>query len=847
MDTVSLLSPNQNNDEPAAAFGLSDCGKECHYHAAVDLVSASTLELQREATKLKVRVAAILHAAWGIVVARTSGRSDIVYGCEMLIGHEPTESADSKPTICPVQLRLEDASCVDLVLQAEQEFVDLPNRCGYAWPGTGPTTILRHGNGTKPVSRTCPLILTAGDRVDGQNLVVSTDGRVSPQRLAAYVGTAIELLVSALAVAPWTRAVALPVIPAEELTLISRFSNGAHTPESGGSAIHELFEEQVVRTPAQVAILCDSVELRYSELNSRSNRLARYLRSSGVGVDHVVALCLERGPDMIVCMLGVLKAGAAYLPLDPAYPTERVAHMMTSAEPSVVLTQERLLPSLPASAATIITTDAIYEVLESYAETNLSKFETGISSRDLAYVIYTSGSTGKPKGTAMPHSAMLNLMEWHRGVMGSCSGQRVLQFAALGFDVAFQEIFSTLTSGGILVLVEESLRKDPRALSSFLAEQRIDRLFVPPLILQSIAERFAGREDWVWRPRDIITAGEQLRISKEIAALFDRLPGCRLHNHYGPTESHVVTALTLPAGPDRWPGLPTIGTPIWNSQICILDSQRQLAPLGVIGEIYIGGAGVARGYLHRPQITAERFVPNPFSDDSSARLYRTGDIGRFDENGCIEYLGRNDRQVKIRGYRIELSEVESRLLEHERVRDAAVIVREDILGEKRLVAYTVLDELQNSAAAGGVEDLRAHMKAALPLHMIPSAFVTLERFPLTPNGKLDRRALPEPGVASHETAEFVAPCGEIEQFLAGLWCRLMGVERVGRDDNFFEMGGHSMSGMKLLAAIADRFRVQLDFELLFQHPTIREMASVVEARRSGISDPEPLEFEEGVV
>jgi amino acid adenylation domain-containing protein len=481
-----------------------------------------------------------------------------------------------------------------------------------------------------------------------------------------------------------------------------------------------------------------------------------------------------------------------------------------------------------------------------YVDEDVSSAELGLSSADLLYLIYTSGSTGRPKGTAMAHRSMVNLIEWHRQNFRGQENRRVLQFAALSFDVAFQEIFSTLCTGGTLVLLDEWVRRDARALMEFLSSQRIERLFVPPLMLQSLAECCRDAEAIALGLQDVITAGEQLRVTPEMAELFGKLAGCRLHNHYGPTETHVVTALTLNGDPSQWPALPAIGRPVANTQIYVLDAQQQPVPIGAAGEIYIGGAGVARGYLGHPQVTAQRFTADPFTAEAGARLYRSGDLGRWRADGMLEYLGRNDDQVKIRGYRIELGEIEGQLVRHERLRDAVVVAREDVPGEKRLVAYVTLRDQEEF----GPEELRTYLKATLPEHMIPSAFVVLQSLPLTPSGKLNRRALPQPNQAAYTSEQYEPPQGDVEQALAQIWQELLHVPRVGRHDNFFELGGHSLHGAKLVAKVAERLNVPISVVTLFQYPTIQEMALVVESLDLLGGSPfscQGAEFEDGVV
>jgi amino acid adenylation domain-containing protein len=472
---------------------------------------------------------------------------------------------------------------------------------------------------------------------------------------------------------------------------------------------------------------------------------------------------------------------------------------------------------------------------------NLPATRLGESAQRLVYVIFTSGSTGRPKGTAMAHRSMVNLVEWHRRSFPAGAGQRVLQFAALSFDVAFQETFTTLCTGGTLVLLPEWVRRDPRALLELLSRRSIQRLFVPPLLLQSLAEQARASDAVPGSLTDVITAGEQLRISPDIVAFFERLPGCRLHNHYGPTETHVVTALTLTGAAGGWPALPSIGRPVSNTQIHVLDAGGQPAPLAVAGEIYIGGVAVARGYLGQPQLTAQRFVGDPFSCEPGARLYRTGDLGRWCADGTLEYLGRNDTQVKIRGYRIELGEIETQLARHERVREAVVVVQQQAPGLQRLVGYV-------TARAGGTslphassrDDIRSEPLAAqlheylqglLPEYMVPSAFVVLPSLPLTPNGKLDRRALPAPELEAYRVREYAPPQGDTEQLLASLWQQLLHVQRIGRYDNFFELGGHSLIAMQVLMRIRASFSIDLPMRSLFEFAILHRLAEHVESLR----------------
>jgi myxalamid-type nonribosomal peptide synthetase MxaA len=677
-----------------------------------------------------------------------------------------------------------------------------------------------------------PITLSIDDLGEAFQLTVQTDRRVDPQRIAAYLRTALESLVRALEEAPQTPTSALTILPASERRQLLEVLNPPASAYPGEKPIHQLFTEQATRTPDSMAVLHGSDSLTYRELNQRANQLARYLRAQGVQTDELVGICMERSIDLVVALLAIMKAGGAYVPLDPNYPTERLKYMLEDARPRVVLTQHTLTHQLPATAAQQIELDNQRASLGAYATTELGADELGAALPRLVYVIYTSGSTGQPKGTMMPHRAMVNLLHWHPSALATTSQQRVLQFAALSFDVAFQEMFSTLCNGDTLVMLDEYVRRDTPELVELLRRQAVNRMFLPPLMLQSLVDYVQNTDALLPALHDVITAGEQLRISPEIRQFFERHASCRLHNHYGPTETHVVTALTLTDPPARWPTLPSIGRPIANTRIYILDGQHQPVPLGASGEVFIAGANVALGYLRRAELTKARFVPDPFAGEPHARMYKTGDLGRWrEEDGTIEYLGRNDDQVKIRGFRIELGEIETQLALHEHVRDAAVVMREDAPGVKRLVAYVTATPDGAASAA----ELRAHLKGRLPDHMIPSAFVALENLPQTPSGKLNRRGLPVPDLDGHTSEHQEPPSGEVERAVAAIWEKLLGVQHVSRDDNFFELGGHSLLVLEALAQINRKLNSKLRVTDFYRKPMLRDLAELIQG--GTVEDP----------
>lgn len=633
----------------------------------------------------------------------------------------------------------------------------------------------------------------------------------------------------------------VPLLTASEREQLSVWNaTAADLPEQ---CVQQWFEAQVERTPEAIAVTFGNETLTYRELNQRANQLARYLQSRGVSPDVPVGLCVERSTKAIVGILGILKAGGAYLPLDAAYPSDRLTFMLENARASVLVTQSQLVDDLPTQGVAVVLLDADWSAIAHFDDTNPA---CTVEPDNLAYVIYTSGSTGQPKGVAMPHRPLSNLVAWQRQNSVVSNDAKTLQFAPISFDVSFQETFATLSTGGTLVLISEALRRDSLNLLRFLDTAAIERLFLPFVALQHLAEVAETEGITPASLREVVTAGEQLRITPAIARWFEQLPDCTLHNHYGPSESHVVTAFTLTGSSQDWPVLPPIGRPIDNAEIYLLDAHQQPVPVGVPGELYIGGTSLARGYLHRPELSAERFVSHPFRQcevkDRPEKLYKTGDLARYRSDGNIEYLGRSDRQVKIRGFRIEPGEVEAAIEQHPNVREAVAIAREDVPGDKCLVAYVVPTPAEASEALPpSSTQLRQFLQARLPEYTIPAMFVCLDRLPLTPSGKVDRRALPAPDRARPELAErFVPARTGIEQVLSDLWSQVLNVERIGVYDNFFDLGGHSLRAIQLVARIRDAFQVDLALRSFFEAPTIDGLARCLAAKQAGTADREAV-------
>jgi len=552
--------------------------------------------------------------------------------------------------------------------------------------------------------------------------------------------------------------------------------------------------------------------LSYGELDARANQLARYLKKSGIGRESLVGIMMERGIEMIVALLGVLKAGGAYVPLDPAYPQERLTFMLEDAQVSVLLTQARLLPMLPWSAARGVCIDSEWETIVSES---VAPVEGGVLAANVAYVIYTSGSTGPPKGVMVAHQGLCNMVTAQVETFGLHAESRILQFASLSFDASAGEIFMALTSGAALCLGrQESLLPGP-GLIEMLREQRVTIVTLPPSVLAVLPE--AELPDLA----TLTVAGEACA-----ADLVGRWAGGhQFFNLYGPTEATVwATVAECRDGTEK----PLIGRPILNTQGYLLNAQLEPAPIGVAGELHLGGVGLARGYLNRPELTAERFIPNPFSQEPGARLYKTGDLARYHPDGQIEFLGRIDHQVKLRGYRIELGEIETALNAHPDIGDAVVEVREDVPGNKRLVAYIVSAPETEPA----INEMRDFLQEIVPNYMIPTSFVHLEALPLTTNGKVDRRALPLPdGYHPELEATYVAPRSEIERAIAAIWLETLKIEKVDIHDNFFNLGGHSV----LLAQVHTRLQEAFDQKLamidLFKYPTIDTLARYLSERQ----------------
>jgi amino acid adenylation domain-containing protein len=634
-------------------------------------------------------------------------------------------------------------------------------------------------------------------------------------RLVIHFCTLLEAIVAD----PNRRIAELPLMSTAECDRLVRDWNDSQAEYPAEKCVHELFSDQVRRTPAAVALICDGRHLTFALLDRLANQLAHRLRLLGVGPDTVVPLCVQRSFEMIVGILGILKAGGAYLPLDPDHPRERIAYMLTDARASIAVTQASLEQILPAHGTQLVWLASDAPVL---IEPPAAAPATNTKPDDLAYVIYTSGSTGKSKGVAGTHRGLVNRIFAEGRIAAFMRHDICCQKTSITFVDSIFEIFGPLCNGLPLVIASAVALKNPDELTAVIEDARVTRLITVPTLASALLDRPLA-DKRLTTIRTWTLSGETLS-AELLCKLSSALPHCRFINLYGSSEIAADATYHLAAGLSR--DTVAIGRPIANTQLYVLDGRHLPVPIGVTGELYVGGAGLARGYLGRAGLTAERFVPNPFGHGE--RLYRTGDLARWRGDGELEFLGRIDHQVKIRGYRIELGEIEAALRRHAGVQDAVVVAREDDAGDKRLVGYVVG---RGDTARPDAGMLRAHVKQSLPDYMVPSAFVVIDALPLTPSGKVDRKALPAPEGATVARTEYVAPRTPSEAVLAGIWAEVLKVDKVGVNDNFFELGGHSLLAMRVTARLREAFDIELPLRAMFEAPTVAELSKSIEEKR----------------
>jgi amino acid adenylation domain-containing protein len=853
-------------EEPTAPFGLLEAQGDGSgiEEARLELEEGLARRLRERSRALRVSAASLCHLAWAIALGRVSGREDVVFGTVLFGRMQGGAGADQALGLfintLPIRLRV-GAEGVERgvrhthrllteLLRHEHASLALAQRCsGVEAPTPLFSSLLNYRHSLREAEpspgaaqawagikvlesaeRTnYPLLLLVDDFGDGFSLTAQAVKPIEPGRICEYMLTALEGLVEALEREPEKEARAIEVASeAERRQILEEWNRTTRwIPQA---TLTDLFEGQAAKQPHAVAVIHEDLSLTYGKLNARANRLAHCLRQLGVGPETRVALCLERSIEMMIAILATLKAGGAYVPLDPAYPPERLAYMLEDSAPTVLLTHDAAREALGSYSPPIpvLNLDRDAALWSDRSTANPARAETDSDRRGLAYIIYTSGSTGAPKGVMVEHANLVRLLHATDEWFGFGPADTWTLFHSYAFDFSVWEIWGALAYGGRLVVVPRLTARSPEEFYQLLCRTEVTVLNQTPSAFRQLisATEESGERH---RLRYVIFGGEALEPTmlkpwyesqgdEEGAA-----PATQLVNMYGITETTVhVTYYPLEPADARRTGASPIGKRIPDLKMYLLDGQGQPAPLGVGGEIYVGGAGVARGYLNRPELTAERFLPDPFTGEPGARMYRAGDLARWRADGNQEFLGRNDFQVKIRGFRIELGEIETQLTEYPGVKQAVVTARDDGSGDRKLVAYYTGKET-------GPEALRSHLSSRLPDYMAPAVYVHLESLPLTENGKLDRKALPDPEEQAYLTRGYEPPINETETMLAAIWAELLGLERVGRHDNFFELGGHSLLVVRLLSRVRQTMGVEAPIADLFSRPVMADFALAIDS------------------
>ncbi|CAJ4019105.1 non-ribosomal peptide synthetase [Burkholderia pseudomallei] len=873
-------------DEPTAPFGLLSVqgdGREIA-EAARRLKPELSGALRGHARRLGVSAASMMHVAWGLVLSRTTGRQDVVFGTvlfgRMQGGAQSDRALGLFINTLPVRMRVAQTGVEASVKETHAQLAELmrhehaplvlAQRCSGVPAQTPLFTSLLNYRYSKPKVAAAhiadgvelldghertnyPVSVDIDDHGDDFKIRAQAAASVDPARVCDFLEVALTRLVDALERDPHGALRQLDILPEVEREEVVRRWNAGEKARPSRLCLHELFERQAARAPDAIAVIQDERALTYAELNRCANRLAHYLRVRGVRGGDRVALYARRSPELLIGMLATLKAGGAYVPLDPGYPAERLTHMLLDSAPVVVLRDAA------ASDDVLVRLNAGTPILDLHADDerwsaqpsgNLKlcgSHEPDVGARRLAYVIYTSGSTGAPKGVMVEHASVVNQIGALTEYLELDASDRVLQFSNIAFDASVEEIFATLSCGATLVLRTDRWLADAETFWALCGAQRISIVDLPAQFFGQLA--LSGRRAVPTGVRCVVIGGEAVGASALDAWFAEEGRRPRLFNTYGPTETTVSVTVHEVRG--RHDDANVIGRPIANTRVYVLDAWLRPAPIGVAGELYIGGVQVARGYLNRPELTRERFIDDPFV--TGGRLYRTGDLARWRTDGSLEYLGRNDFQVKIRGFRIELGEIEAQLAKVTGVREVVVLARDSAAdtdqnadlnasatansSEKRLVAYYTGD--------ADVAALRAQAAQHLPSYMVPSAYVRLDAWPLTPNGKLDRRALPAPADDAYARAEYEAPQGAKEEALAAIWRELLHVERVSRHDNFFELGGHSLLAVQLVSRLRQALSVEVALSTVFDAPVLSALAERLEAENTAVLPPIPLAPRDG--
>ncbi|MEI6411056.1 MAG: amino acid adenylation domain-containing protein, partial [Bacteroidota bacterium] len=822
------------------------------------LSEVETTALSQLAARAQASLNTVLQGLWAVLLGRYNQRRDIVFG--MTTSGRTAENEGTEDIVglfintIPVRIRWEEGwgfielvQALQLNAQKAQEyahyalvqiqaltgekggsdlfdhlmvFENYPIDETLTKGGADSGLLIESVRGYDPVHYDMNLTVSPGKKL---GFKIGWNESAWPEAWVNIVEGHLRRLIGSILAAPNQQISTLEIVPEQERNIVLYDFNDTAAGYPKDKTIVQLFEEQAEKTPDQTALIFGETTFTYRELNEKANQLAHYLRNTHqIQANDVVALQIERSASTIIGILGVLKSGAAYLPISTDFPPARVRYMLANSRAKTLLTDE--ISHVSALEFKAELPDLSIERLDRILSKDLPAHnpERINAGPDLAYVLYTSGSTGQPKGVSMPQRSLVNLIQWQNANCNLGFGDRTAQFVPYTFDVSFQEIFATLSSGGTLIVLPQDIQQQFTELPHFIAKHRINRLFLPFVGLQQLAELVKDAPTQLSDLKEIITAGEQLQSSAAIRHLLASLPGCVLKNQYGPTEAHVVSEYVLGSYPAAWPDLPPIGKPIANVELHILDAHFQPTPIGIPGELLIGGIALADGYLNNADLTAEKFIAHPFK--SGARLYKTGDLARWLPDGNIEYLGRIDQQLKIRGYRIETGEIEQVLLSHEGVQ-TCVVVGLEFSGVKELAAYLV-PKPETSLPDATI--LRSFLGNTLPDYMIPSYFVALESMPMTSSGKVDRKALPAPDMAQLASgAAYVAPRNAIENQLVEIWQQVLGRDQIGVEDNFFNLGGHSLRAIRVVSLIRQALSVEIRLSEIFANPTIAALAERV--------------------
>ena len=845
-------------DEPTAPYGLIDAQGDGSGISEIrrEVEAGLACRLRQRARALGVSAASLCHLAWAQVLGRVSGRDDVVFGTVLFGRMQGGEGADRAPGMfintLPVRIRVGAQSVEESVRQTHQLLTELmrhehaslalAQRCSAV---EAPTPLFsaifnyRHSAAAETVAGAAedrlrawegiellssedrtnyPLSLCVDDLGEGFALKAQAQSPVEPDRICAYMHMALEQLVEALERTPSIPLRDLNVLPASERRQLLVEWNSTERSYRNDRYLHELIAEQAKRNGEAIAVKSEEGELSYGELNRRANQVGRYLQRLGVGPEVLVGVYLERSVEMVVGLLGVLNAGGAYMPLDPESPLERLGYMLEDAGVGVVLTQRALEARLPALWGQTVLLDEDWERIGGESE---SEPESMVDAENPAYVLYTSGSTGRPKGVVISHGAILNHMLWMQEAFPLNERDCVLQKTPFSFDASVWEFYAPLLVGGLLVMSRPGGHLDSAYLVRLIVEREVTILQVVPSMLRMLLDEVELEK--CRSLKRVFCGGEALTRDLQ-DRFFSRLP-VELHNLYGPTEA-TIDAITWSCRRDEKSAraIVPIGRPIANAQAYVLDERLEPAPVGVVGALYLGGSGIGQGYLRQPEMTAERFIPHRFSSQPGERLYETRDSARYLPDGNLEFMGRADYQVKFKGYRIELDEI-SRVLEQELwIKEAVTVVRKDDHGVEQLVAYLVVDGERKEE----MKQLRNLLKEKLPNYMIPMAIMALEKMPLTPNGKLDRKALPSPERERGEIEAANVPRTPVEELLVGIFQEVLNLDPVGIRDDFFELGGHSLLATQIVSRVKKAFGVEIGVRSIFEEPTVEGLARKVE-------------------